>query len=99
MLITSTESQGIAYQELLSMNVPCYCIDKTVWDDRDGHSYPATSVPYFDKSCGIKTSDLSDLDQFLDNIHLYEPRKYIVDNLGLEKQAKNYVNILENCHD
>ena len=31
-LNTSTESQGIAYQEILSMGVPCYVIDKKIWD-------------------------------------------------------------------
>ena len=35
-LITNTESQGIAYQEILSMNLPCYVVDRRVWIDKPG---------------------------------------------------------------
>ena len=57
-LNTATESQGIAYQEILSMGIPCYVIDKEVWDDRPEVSCPASSAPYFDDRCGIKYKNL-----------------------------------------
>jgi len=41
-LLTKTESQGIAYQEILSMDVPCFVLDKDVWDDYSGWSFPGT---------------------------------------------------------
>ena len=105
--ITGTESQGIAYQEILSMGVPCYVIDKPVWDDQPQHTFPATSSPYFDDRCGIKCPDLSRLEEFIDELFFeqvlaksnYDPRQYILDNLTLEKCASEYVKLLEMSHN
>jgi glycosyltransferase involved in cell wall biosynthesis len=97
-LNTGTESQGIAYQEILATGVPCYVIDKTVWDDQPGYSFPATSVPYFDDRCGIKHHNFSRFGEFLDKLSGFESREYILDNLTLEKSAKEYLNILEMSH-
>ena len=97
-LNTSTESQGIAYQEILSMGIPCYVIDKEVWDDRPEVSCPASSVPYFDDRCGIKHNNLSRLSEFLDRLSTFKPRDYILDNLTLEKCASEYIRLLEICH-
>lgn len=101
--ITSTESQGIAYQEILSMGVPCYVIDKPVWDDQPQHTFPATSAPYFNDMCGIKCPDLSRLEEFIDELFMekvlnrskYDPRQYILENLSLEKCASEYLKLLE----
>ena len=101
--ITSTESQGIAYQEILSMGVPCYVIDKPVWDDQPQHTFPATSAPYFNDRCGIKCPDLSRLEEFIDELFMekvlnrskYDPRQYISENLSLEKCASEYIKLLE----
>ena len=105
--ITGTESQGIAYQEILSMGVPCYVVDKPVWDDQPQHECPATSAPYFDDRCGIKCPDLSKLEEFIDELFFeqvlaksnYDPRKYILENLTLEKCASEYVKLLEMSHN
>lgn len=97
--ITSTESQGIAYQEILSMGVPCYVVDKPMWDDHPMWSFPATSAPYFDGRCGVKCLDLSAFDMFLNYIDTYKPRDYILDNLTLEKCASEYLLIMEKCYD
>ncbi len=91
--ITSTESQGIAYQEILSMNVPCYVVDKTTWNDRSPFVCPASSAPYFDGRCGMKCSDLSAFDTFLNYMGTYKPRDYILDNLTLEKCASDYIKL------
>lgn len=97
-LNTATESQGIAYQEILSMGIPCYVIDKEVWDDRPEVSCPASSAPYFDNRCGIKHNNLSRLSEFLDRLSTFKPRDYILDNLTLEKCASEYIRLLEVCH-
>jgi len=97
--VTRTESQGIAYQEILSMNVPMYVIDKTIWDDMPDISFPATSAPYFDDRCGIKHLDLSRFDEFLSRLNEYSPREYILENLTLEKCASEYISLLEFCND
>ena len=96
--ITSTESQGIAYQEILSMGVPCYVVEKTQWNDRPGISCLASSAPYFDSRCGIKCPDLSFFDTFLSELEKYDPREYILDNLTLEKCASEYFSLLEMSH-
>ena len=98
-LNTSTESQGIAYQEILSMGIPCYAVDKKVWDDQPGYSFPATSVPYFDDRCGIKHENLSRLGEFLDKLSTFKPRDYILDNLTLELSAKKYLDLLQKSHE
>lgn len=98
--ITATESQGIAYQEMLSMNLPLYVLDKPVWDDRPGISFPATSAPYFDGRCGVKTIDgFSCFDFFLNQLQVFRPREYILENLTLEKCASEYLSLLEFCND
>ena len=98
--LTSTESQGMAYLEILSMNVPVYTLDKTVWDDRPGVSFPATSAPYGDGRCGIKTSDgFACFDMFLNYVHSFRPRSYILENFTLVKGASKYLSLLENCYE
>ena len=98
--IPATESQGIAYQEMLSMHLPLYVLDKPVWDDRPGISFPATSAPYFDGRCGVKTIDgFSCFDFFLNQLQSFKPREYILENLTLEKCASEYLSILENSYD
>jgi len=94
-VLTDTESQGIAYQEILSMGLPCYVVDKSIWDYRPEHSCPSTSVPYFDSRCGIKCSDLSFFDAFLYDLHKFKPRDYILENLTLEKCASDYIKLME----
>jgi hypothetical protein len=95
-LLTKTESQGIAYQEILSMNVPCYVINKDVWDDINGYSFASSSVPYFDSSCGIIEKNLNNFELFYEQLSSYNPRHFILNNLNLKKQANEYFNILLN---
>ena len=99
--VTSTETQGIAYQEILSMGVPIYVFDTKFWThqfDLSGKDFLATSAPYFDDRCGIKHSDLSRFDEFLDRINEFSPREYILENLTLKKCASEYLSLLEKCH-
>lgn len=89
-LLTNTESQGIGYMEILSSNIPCF-----VFDTIDYCGYKATSVPYFDYTCGI-ISDfskdyISEFLIFLQNLNNYSPREYITKNHNLELSAKKYV--------
>jgi hypothetical protein len=97
-LNTATESQGIAYQEILSMDIPCYAIDKPVWNDQPGYNFPATSVPYFDDRCGVKHHNFSMFGEFLDKLSTFKPRDYIMDNLTLEKSASEYIKLMEISH-
>ena len=52
-LCTGTESQGIAYMQLLSAGLPCYVFNNPTWKSEDGReTAAASSVPYFDERCG-----------------------------------------------
>lgn len=101
-LLTGTESQGIAYMQILSCGIPCYVIDTDTWvDSRRNLTFSATSVPYFDESCGVKVRSLeeSTLTQFLEKISEYDPRDYIVKNHDLKTSAASYISIMQkyNC--
>lgn len=97
-LLTSTESQGIAYMQILSCDIPCYVFNKTFWDN-EGKSmikYPASSVPYFSEECGMlaETVSISHFKEFLSKLDSFSPRKYILENHTLEQSAEKYLNIL-----
>ena len=106
-LVTKTESQGIAYMQILSSGLPCFVFEKDRWDDRsDGIACDASSVPYFDKRCGQKISQSAPYESkhamfgaFLENIknNEYNPREYIVENHALEISTRNFISILEGC--
>jgi hypothetical protein len=93
-LLTGTESQGIAYMQILSSNLPCLVFDKSLWHYR-GLSFPATSVPYFDNTCGVVTEHIDSkmIENFLNNYSGFEPRKFITGQFTLEKSAKDYMDL------
>jgi glycosyltransferase involved in cell wall biosynthesis len=107
--LTEHESQGIAYQECLSMNVPILAWDEQklvdpnykIWNDAD---HLVTSVPYFDDRCGIKFKDFNQFEYFLplfikklDN-NEFSPRSYIMENLTLETSAEKMLEIIEDVY-
>jgi glycosyltransferase involved in cell wall biosynthesis len=101
------ETQGIAYQQALSCGVPILAWDRGgFWQDPAYYPHkvkfaPVTSVPYWDERCGIKFGNASEfpsrLDEFWGRFQqgAFRPRDYILDNLTLEKCAKEYVSIAE----
>ncbi len=100
-VIDNCESQGIAIQEMMSCNIPLFVWDVTRWADRgDELSCVATSIPYWDDRCGISEADKNNIyqsfDIFLEKIDFFQPRAYILENLTLEKQAKEIINLFNN---
>jgi hypothetical protein len=100
------ESQGLAYQECLSCDVPILAWDQGQYLDPNRFSWgvpdiPATSVPYWDERCGLKFKDASEftvrLDEFLDRQSGggFAPRDYVVENLTLEKCARRFLAIID----
>lgn len=98
------ESQGIAYQECLSCNVPIFAWDQGFWLDPARFTYnkpivPASSVPFFDERCGMKFKDIQEFEvlfqSFWDGVmnNQYQPREYIMENLTLEKSAEKMIGI------
>jgi hypothetical protein len=100
------ESQGMAYQQMLSAGVPLLAWDReSLWIDPAFYPHkvifePTSSVPYWDDRCGMKFKDVNDCKEklpfFIDAVKLgsYAPRQFILDNLTLEKSALAYMEIL-----
>lgn len=104
MLVTRTESQGMAYMQMLSSDMPCFVFEKPEWDDQAPIGVcAATSVPYFDERCGEKVLQTASLEEkhiafsrFLEKLKNgdYNPREYIMENHTIEMSAKNFLDIL-----
>jgi hypothetical protein len=110
LFLCENETQGIAYNEALSMGVPILAWNPGRWLDPNRHAHglsltPASSVPYWDERCGEQFTRLSEfprtLDRFLDQSHAgrYAPRDYILENLTLERCAQHYVKLLTEASD
>lgn len=101
-LLTGTESQGIAYMNILSTRVPCYVFNKNTWtyDNDKNINCPATSVPYFSKECGEIVGDISveHFRNFLTRVKSgeYNPRKYVLKNHTLKAAAHKYIGLFDN---
>jgi glycosyltransferase involved in cell wall biosynthesis len=101
------ETQGIAYQQALSCNVPILAWDRGgYWRDPAYYPHkvkfaPVTSVPYWDERCGRKFKDAASFKvewpQFWDEFQLrrLNPRDYITENLTLEKCAYRYMEFVK----
>jgi hypothetical protein len=99
------ETQGLAYQEAMSSNVPILAWNPGQWLDpwrfRYGETIvPATSVPFFDERCGLTFVGVPDFAEalgiFMKGIAAgnYSPREYVIENLGLAKCSLDYVELL-----
>jgi glycosyltransferase involved in cell wall biosynthesis len=101
------ESQGFACCEAMSMNVPVFAWDqgwfldphlKTRWHEPS--PVPASSVPFFDGTCGMKFTDRKDFNRkisdFWGNVQtgVYHPRDYIFQNLTLKKSAQTLLDLV-----
>lgn len=102
--LSAHESQGIAYQECLSTDVPVIAWDQGLWLDPVRFKYgrpivPATSVPFFDERCGVKFRDagefLARFDAFYEAAlsNRFSPREFVLENLTIEKSTKRMLDI------
>ncbi|WP_316773178.1 hypothetical protein [Pedobacter frigiditerrae] len=99
------ETQGLAYQQILSTGTPIlawdsggYWLDPMFFPDKVKYK-PVSSVPYWDERCGEKFISIDDfssaLTQFIKKAQsgVYKPREFIKENLTLEICAQKYVDI------
>jgi hypothetical protein len=100
-LLTDTESQGIAYMEILSSGIACYSLGVPAVSAEYTRAYGlekiwASATPYFDKSCGISDNDrnMPRLDEFIERLSEFRPREYVLRKHTLEMAAERYVGIL-----
>jgi hypothetical protein len=93
------ETQGLAYQEAMSANVPVIAWDEGLLVDPLQRKFAApdlvvSSVPYFDERCGerFKMAEFAPVfDRFWSRLPLYNPRAYVLDSLGLRKSGQQYL--------
>jgi hypothetical protein len=93
------ETQGIAYQEALASNVPVLAWDNGYWLDPlwmrfSETKIPASSVPFFSVECGETFRAMDDFERalsvFSSRRDTLKPRKYITENLGMDRSAEIY---------
>ena len=101
-ILDAHESQGFAIEEALSCNVPLLVWNTKTMDQEYNSKYEAiscTSVPYWDERCGEIFYDVNELEEtfnkFVSKLDKYEPRKYIEENLGVEKCAKKLETLIK----
>ncbi|MDO3643061.1 hypothetical protein [Mucilaginibacter sp. L3T2-6] len=97
------ETQGLAYQQILSTNTPILAWDRGgYWQDPYYYPHkvqfgPVSSVPYWDERCGAKFKSIDDFEEnlqsFLEKLGSFRPRDYILENLTLEICARKYIDI------
>jgi hypothetical protein len=93
------ETQGLAYQEAMSCNVPVLAWDEGVLVDPQQQRFippglTVTSVPYFDERCGerFKIDEFESAFQpFWEKLPRYSPRQYVLDHLSLSRSAQSYL--------
>jgi hypothetical protein len=96
-IVDNTESQGIAIQEMMSVNKPLFVWDQPVWDHMgEQYTVPASSVPYWSSECGEKVVNKEDLeltlDAFILNFKNYCPRDYVNRELSPQKSVQILLN-------
>jgi glycosyltransferase involved in cell wall biosynthesis len=100
-ILDAHESQGFAIQEAMSCNVPLLVWNVRTLNQEHGSNYPkvfATSIEYWDERCGeyfYEKEELSEtFEKFQKKIEQYEPRKYIEENLSVEKCSERFVKLI-----
>ena len=70
-----------------------------VLNEKENAYQNTTSAPYFDERCGLKIKNLSDIVEAINKMESgwrnFKPRQYILENLNLEKQARDFAAIYE----
>lgn len=79
--------------------VPTEDEKKLITKEMEEYMGEATSAPYFDSSCGVRIKRIDQFSNALDSmensLQRFHPRKYILEHLGLEKKAKDFLKIYE----
>lgn len=97
--LSNKESQGISLTESWSMNIPTivWSPKKTIIQGRLIKNY--SSAPYLTDKTGIKWNKISDLENILIDVYrhlqVFNPRKWILENMTDIKSAKLLLDIIK----
>ncbi len=108
-IIGSSESQGLAIQELLSLNLPLVVFDieylnqtSYIQTGEELNNDPASSVPFWSPECGLIAKTPGDMQKIIfemihaDNLNeRFSPREFIIQNFSLKKQAGGFLQIMK----
>lgn len=102
-VISDSESQGIALAEMWSMDVPTICFDPQyyMWEwggrmiERDGD---VSSCPYLSGKTGMRFGDLRELEEilglFADGKTQFSPREWVLANMSDEVCAARFLELV-----
>jgi hypothetical protein len=102
-MLDRTETQGLASLEIMACDCPLFVLDWKEYvqegsDNRVLCTHAATSVPCMDHRCGMKSSWETlekDFPVFLDTLHSYSPREYVLESYSFEASARKLRHLLE----
>ncbi|AUR05671.1 hypothetical protein PhaeoP72_03752 (plasmid) [Phaeobacter inhibens] len=98
---TEHETQGLAYQEAMSANLPVFAWDQGELVDpsqralAQGNVRPS-AVPYFDERCGLRfqiENIEEQFDRFWTALPNYRPRDYVLDTLSLRRGGERFMSL------
>ncbi len=100
--ICEHETQGLAYQEAMAMNVPILAWDNGFWLDPQRFLYsdvpvPGSSVPFFGPECGERFVDAGAFPSVLETFrrrldgHEFHPREYVERVLSFEESGQLFL--------
>lgn len=107
-VVDAHESQGYALQEAMACGVPLVVWDVTSMHQEyngtrqiyphDGRTLVATSVPYWDDRCGVRTTKKEELEASLDIMlekwRTYSPRDFILEKLSDKICIQRWLDLL-----
>ena len=102
-VIVASESQGFAIEEMMSSNLPLlvWNVSSMTQEFNSNYSnFKATSIPYWDNRCGEFFYNIDELDDkmnlFINKLgsNSYNPREYVIDNIGLEVCSKQFKELI-----
>jgi hypothetical protein len=98
------ESQGFGLLEALSCNVPLLVWNVKSMAQEYNYTYDskfsATTIPYFDNSCGEYFYEMSEFEEtfhlFHSRLDKYRPREYVVNHLSIDVCEQRFIDIVNN---
>jgi hypothetical protein len=95
--LSESESQGIALFEAWACDVPTLVWNRKTWES-GSRTFAASSAPYLCAACGLDFQTASSfsvrLDDFLDRMPMFNPRRVILESFTLESSARVYARLL-----
>lgn len=98
---TEHETQGLAYQEAMSSDVPVFAWDEGLLIDPPTRRFAppdlvVSAVPYFDERCGERwtAATMEDaFETFWTGLDRYRPRSFVQETLALEHGARRFLDL------